>query len=152
MQKNRIIATPSTFKATLFLSLTLSIILIPQSSCTLFELMYVDCSKCYTNKPEYDIQKLYLTINDENPEVLVTVYIGPYESNNIYLTFKSREKDKMLTLRTDTQYTIKVEYKKKGRTYYVIDGCIIKARKIYDNCDEPCYYIVMKPIDLRLVF
>ena len=48
-------------------------------------LMDVDCSQCYTQRPEYASMKIKVTINEENPEVPITIFLGSYEKNQVRL-------------------------------------------------------------------
>jgi hypothetical protein len=126
--------------------------LIPNSSCNLIDRIFVDCSTCYTDIPIYSEQLIRVSIDNETPEVFITVYEGPWEKGNVEFTFTMFENEQTVVLRTDKHYTLRAEYTKNGRTYYVINGCILKVLEDYDSCDEPCYYVRHRSVDLRLKF
>lgn len=126
--------------------------LIPQSGCELMEIIVVDCNTCYTNYSEVSDIKVKVTINEENQQVTITAYYGPYENNNIAFVESSTREEKILFLETDKHYTLKAEYTKNGRTYYVINGAKLTVRRDTESCSDPCYYVTGKNVDLRLKF
>lgn len=128
------------------------LLFVPQSSCELLEILNVNCNECYTEYPQYEELTASITINEENNRVPFTVYYGPYERDNVAFRDTVWDNKLYLWLETDVDYTIKVDYMKNGRPYYVIDGAKLKVRKDTENCDQPCYFATGKSIDLRIKF
>lgn len=139
-------------KSTLRLIVLISIAFIPQSSCELLEIISVNCAECYTDYPYYEELRAEITINDENQFVPITVFIGPFEDNNISYRDTSIRVARYLWVETGVDYTIRAEYTKNGRTYYVINGAKLTTREDTESCDAPCYYVTGKNVDLRLKF
>ncbi len=126
--------------------------LLPNSGCELIEIIAINCNECYYNAPEVGYIKAKITINEENDQVTITAFFGAYENNNFAFEETSTSEEKKLWLDTDKHYTLRAEYTKNGRTYYVINGAKLITRRDTESCDEPCYYITGKDVDLRLKF
>lgn len=127
-------------------------LLMPQSGCELIEIITLNCNECYTDYPNYEELKASITINEENEGVPITVYYGPYERDNVAFRDTAWNDVIYLWVETEVNFTIKADYKKNGRPYYVLDGAKLKVRKDTENCDYPCYYATGKSIDLRMHF
>ena len=82
MQSNREhIGWPLNIKKLLSSLIVISFIVL--QSCVLQDLAEFDCSECYPEKPTHSWVELRLTINEENPEVPITIYLGPPENEVI---------------------------------------------------------------------
>lgn len=127
-----------------------ALIAIPYQSCELGEIISVDCSECYIDKPEWGAFEAEISLNQENPFVIITTYLGNYEDNNVAFVDTAYSSNKLIWVNTNTKYTLKADYKKNGRTYYVVNGGRLKVRLNNDTCDRPCYYITGSRMDLRL--
>jgi hypothetical protein len=139
-------------KSTLRVLVLITITLVPQSSCELLDIITVDCAECYTDYPYSEELSAEITINSENQAVPITVFYGPFENNDIAFRDTSIKSIKYLWLDTGVDYTIRAEYTKNGRTFYVINGAKLTPRKDTDSCNAPCYYVTGKKVDLRLKF
>jgi hypothetical protein len=152
MEATKKIISPKLTAISIRMVVVLILFLVPSSSCNLIDRLFVDCSNCYSDIPLYGEQSLRVSIDDENPEVTITVYIGPWEKGNVEYIFTMIENEQKIVLRTDVHYTLIAEYTKNGRTYNVVNGSILKVQEDYDSCDEPCYYVSHRSVDLRLKF
>ncbi len=47
------------------------------------DLSSFDCADCFQQKPEYVRLNVKVTINDQNPYVLLKIYIGNYEDGQL---------------------------------------------------------------------
>ena len=119
-------------------------------SCDSIDLSPVDCSECYTDEPEYGEIELKLTINDENPEIKITLYKEKFDATNPIYSEIVETTSIQLVIRTNIEYVVKAEYLKNGRSYHVVNRAKLKTKLDKENCDEHCYYIVGKSVDLRI--
>ena len=130
-----------------------SLIFIPLNSCEdMIERLSVDCSNCYTQKPDYFDVELRITIEDGNNKIPVTVYYGSYEDGNVAASDTAISESLKFNLPVDEDYSFKATYKKDGVNYYVINGTKLRARADYESCDETCYYITGDYVDMRKKF
>jgi len=120
------------------------------TGCDSISLSPVDCSECYTDKPKYGEIEVILTINNENPEVFITLYEEEFNEANAIYTGVIQTSTTRLTLRTNKEYVVKAEYLKDGRSYHVINRAKLKTKRDYETCSDPCYYIIDKSVDLRI--
>jgi tartrate dehydratase beta subunit/fumarate hydratase class I family protein len=50
------------------------------------------------------------------------------------------------------KYTVSATYYINGNNYTVVDSATPRIKYNKDECDEPCYYVYNKVIDLRLKY
>lgn len=119
-------------------------------SCDSINLSAVNCAECYIDDPEYGYIKLDLTINDENPEVMITLYNNTFDYDNIIYSEIVHYSSVELEIMTNKEYVIEAQYLKNGRSYHVVNRAKLKTRRDTESCNEPCYYIVKRSVDLRI--
>jgi len=130
---------------------TIAILL--QFSCERHDNVYlgsVDCADCYSVKPEYVRLNALITINDENPKVKLTVYVGNCEEGQVDWVDSTYMENYWVDVKPDRYYSMKAEYKDGDKTIYVIDGDEVKLKYTENSCDVGCYYKVGGFVDLRL--
>lgn len=109
-----------------------------------------DCARCYQDKPEYVQLRVKVTINEENPYVALTVYVGDFEENVIDWEDVTYNGTYWVDVYPDRYYSVKAEYKEGSKTVYAIDGDKVKLQYNSSDCDLPCYYQVGGYIDVSL--
>lgn len=110
-----------------------------------------DCRTCYQNRPDWVQLNVVTTINEENPFVPITIYIGNVEDGNIDWVDTSYSESYWVDVKPDRYYSVKAEYKDGSSTVYAIDGDKIKQKQNTTDCDVPCYYQAGGYIDVRLL-
>lgn len=101
----------------------------------------VDCDECYTEKPQYADLVIDLTINNRFGNVVVSVYEGELEDNQLVLTDTVDYTPFYAYVKGDKKYAVRAEYKKDAKKLYVIDGTRLKILLVRGECDEDCYVI-----------
>ena len=106
--------------------------------------------ECYLEeKPEYYDVKLKITINEENPEVPITVFYGNVQRNNVAKQLNANESIITINLKTNHEYTYQAKYLKGSDTVYVP----IKAKLSTDTytChNDTCWKVNNNVINLKL--
>lgn len=126
-------------------------IMINFSSCEQEDLdFYFDCDNCYDSIPVWDTLWVQLTINEENPFVPLTFYVGDIETGEKDWVDTSYTEEFWLTGLVDVEYSIKAEYKKGDQTIIAVDSDKIKAVDGSEECVPPCYYVRGGTLDVRL--
>lgn len=115
-------------------------------------LFEVDCSECYTLRPEYAPLTIEFTINGENPEVPYTIYLGEYEKNQVRLEDTARYSVISVDLFPNRYYSVRAKYRVGDKTVYALDGDEIELLKVSSQCDSVCWVIDEGEIDVRLKF
>lgn len=108
------------------------------------------CSECFQQRPEWVQLNIAVTINDENPFVPITIYVGNVEDNIVDWVDTTYNTDYWVDVKPDRDYSVKAEYKDGSKTIFAIDGDNVKLKYTDTNCDEPCYYQVGGYMDVRL--
>lgn len=124
------------------LTLVVLLLLIITGSCE--EKIYtgdVDCDECYTEKPQYADLIIDLTIANRFGNVVVNVYEGELEDNQVVLTDTVDYSPFYAYVRVDKKYAVRAEYKKGTETLYVVDGTKLKVLLVRGECDDDCYVI-----------
>lgn len=116
----------------------------------------VDCSECYTPKPEFGPVTVEITINSENKQVPVKVFKGKYEekylndfSSAVHIDTISQSSF-VVDLKVNEYYSVAAEYIKDGKKTIVVDGDKLKLYQVSDNCDEVCWIFRGGEIDATI--
>lgn len=123
------------------------------SSCERLEDITVpdfSCADCFQLRPDWVQLNIAVTINDENPSVPLTIYIGNIEDGNIDWVDTSFTKSYWVDVKPDKYYSVKAEYRDGSSIVYAIDGDKIKLKHNTSDCDQPCYYQSGGYMDARL--
>jgi len=109
----------------------------------------VNCSECEQEEPV----KAKLELRLENGyNSTIEIYEGNLEDSIIYISLFSIRNliDQYVPL--NRKYTITATYYDRGNRYVVVNSVI--PRVVYDeySCEEPCYYIYNRKVDLRLKY
>lgn len=110
----------------------------------------VNCSDCYTPKPDSAYMTLKFTINEDFKEIPFILYRGDYEDNQIDWIDTSHTATKDIWVRTDMKYSVKAKYKKGDKTLYAIAKGKVKVLLVTDACDENCYVIQDGAVNLEI--
>lgn len=119
-------------------------------SCAIESITEFKCSECYTEEPSHTWVDLNVTINAENPEVPITIYVGPPENEVIYSYDLANETPYKVKVENETAYTVKAEYRVDGRSRIVFNKIKTKIFYDYESCSEPCYWVSDKTVNLRI--
>jgi hypothetical protein len=109
----------------------------------------VNCSECEQEEP----LKAKLEIRLENGyNTTVNIYEGNLEDSIIYISKFAGSNRVYEYVPLNRKYTITATYYDRGNYYIVINSVI--PRVVYDeySCEEPCYYVYDRKVNLRLKY
>ena len=111
-----------------------------------------DYGDCNSVSPSVGTMIIKLSINDENPKVLVKVFKGNYDSPNPVLCKSDSLDDELwrVDLPVNEFYSVAAYYKVKGKTVIAIDGDRIKVDATV-KCDSNCYTLHDGHADVKLL-
>jgi hypothetical protein len=114
----------------------------------------VDCSKCYSPKPDSVNLILNLTINEVYTEVPVLIFKGDIGSGEFIDTIFCRKSPELFWVKAEETYSAKAIYNSADRTVFVVDGVKQKLNDINTaaDCPNECWTISNSSLDLRLVY
>ena len=113
---------------------------------------FTNCDDCTSVEPFDVIIKAELDPNNERG-VLVTLWEGRIEDNIIYdskTVINSSKYEKKVSL--NRTYTITATYIINNKSYTVVDSSTPRVRYTEDMCENPCYFIYDKTMDLTLKY
>jgi len=111
----------------------------------------VDCNECYGYVPDSANLIIYLTINQENPSVPVTVYKGSLEEGNIDWRDTATTNEFYLFSELNVAYTVEATYRLGNKTVVTYDGDRMHIYDGGDECGAPCYIVKGGIFDNRLL-
>jgi hypothetical protein len=109
-----------------------------------------DCAECVANEPREGFLSIRLTGN-ELP-VRVRVYQGEIEDSVLYAYTEIYGGKYTPGITLNKKYTVTATYNIGGSIYIAIDSATPKVRYIEDQCEESCYFVYDRVIDLRLKY
>jgi hypothetical protein len=89
---------------------------------------------------------------EKDTRATVVIYEGNLEDSIIYESVISDFRIYYRTVPLNRKYTLTATYYDRGNCYIVVNS--VTPRVKYDEtfCEEPCYYIFDKNVDLRLKY
>jgi hypothetical protein len=134
------------------LRLTMFIILASVFSCE--KDFLTKCPDCTSDEPE----TVDLIIYVDNPvssvsNLTINIYEGNLEDNILIKSYSMQNREvTYFEAQINKKYTVTANYTYGNRTYIAVDSAIPRIRYEPDECDNPCYYIYNKNLDLRLKY
>ncbi len=110
----------------------------------------INCSECITDPPLEAILKVSLS-KTEAP-ALITVYEGELEDSVFYKSSLTDSDGYNFAVILNKKYTVTAKYQINGNTYIAVDTATPKVKYTKDQCDDPCYFVYDRKIDLRLKY
>lgn len=114
--------------------------------------LFVKCSDCTENEPVNTFLEIKLDPDESGSGTLINVYDGNVEDSIIYDSFKTYAPDASVLVTLNKKYTVTATYYLHGDVYVAVDSATPKVRYDKTLCDNPCYFIYDKKIDLRLKY
>jgi hypothetical protein len=115
------------------------------------------CLDCVYEKPDTGSLSVKVTINSENPYVVLTIYKDKFDPARkdtigyIERTDTARTINYTVAVPVDKYYSVRARYKSGIKTIYAIDGSIFQAQQ-QSGCDNTCWQIVGGHLDATLKF
>jgi hypothetical protein len=111
---------------------------------------FTDCSGCTSNEPKEAI--LLIKLKDTESQVKINVYEGELEDSVIYGSAVFWGSEYNFTVGLNKEYTLTATYIIGGNTYTAIDSATPKVRFTETQCEEACYFVYDRVVDLRLKY
>jgi hypothetical protein len=111
----------------------------------------VNCSECYSPKPDSLDLIIDLSIDDEFKKVPLVIYRGDVEDNQIEYIDTAYASPYRLYVAVGTKYSVKAKYRKADSTVlYAVDGTTIKILLVTATCDVDCYVIKNDRMNVKI--
>jgi|APIni6443716594_1056825.scaffolds.fasta_scaffold800047_2 hypothetical protein len=136
----------TTFRILLFIILVISFSCEEQG-------LFIKCADCLEDEPVKAIVEARLESSLSYPEVIVNVWEGNLEDSVLLGTYTfPREKLFTRELTINKKYTVTATYYISGNFYTAVDSATPRVKYNKEQCDEPCYFVYDRLLDLRLKY
>lgn len=111
---------------------------------------FVKCSDCESTEPESTYIELKLKETDS--PVLINIYEGELEDSVLFFTASTLTTDYSVPVGINREYTVTATYQINGNIYIAVDSATPRVKYTKDQCEEPCYFVYDRILDLRLKY
>ena len=112
----------------------------------------VDCDECFDYEPDSADLLIYVTLNNENPEVPIKLYRGNVEQGKEDWVDTISESPFHLWSAVDQFYSITAEYTVGDKKIVAVDGDMMKVKHVSESCDYECWIIKGGYLKVELKF
>ncbi|TAL81282.1 MAG: hypothetical protein EPN88_00610 [Bacteroidetes bacterium] len=112
--------------------------------------LFVKCPDCTAEEPVKT--ELVVKLNEGNygAAILVNVYEGNLEDSVLYSSTNASGTEIKISVTLNKKYTVTAKYYLSDNEYIAVDSATPKVRYDKEQCDDPCYFVYDKVINLRL--
>ena len=113
---------------------------------------FADCNDCTVEIPR--TTDLLIKVTDIEMPVLISIYEGELEDSVLYdsIIVYNNVNEYTSQVPVNKIYTITARYEIDDDTYTAVDSATPKVRYTEDQCEEACYYVYDREVDLRLKY
>ena len=112
----------------------------------------IDCQECTEEEPVDALLELSLDVFASGTPTNIIIYEGNLEDECIYKSFSTTLKETTIRVTLNKKYTVTAEYNVSGTTYTAVDSATPRLKYNKDQCDNPCYFVYDKKVNLKLKF
>lgn len=136
----------------IFRKTVLVLLLVVIFSCEKTGLIIVECDNCLPQEPTVTNLDIRLDISDAEL-VRINVYEGNLEDSILYASFRAlRNTTATYRVPINKRYTLTAQYQIGGKQYITVDAAFPRVKFDKESCEEQCYYVYGKDLDLRLKY
>lgn len=115
--------------------------------------LFVKCADCTIDEPIDTQLDIKLDPRYQGTNIVLKIYEGNLEDSIIYYTYVTNNSNPTsLTVTLNKKYTVTSTYYSSGTKYVAVDSATPRVTYNKDQCDDPCYYVYDRKIDLRLKY
>lgn len=114
-------------------------------------MLEVNCNDCYGIQPDSANLIIYVTINQENDSVPLTLYKGSFDEGVIDWQDTATTEEFYLYSEMDAEYTVKATYHSGNQTIIAFDSDKMHLYNANEECGSPCHIVKGGIFDVRLL-
>jgi hypothetical protein len=115
--------------------------------------LIVKCPDCTADEPVNTDLEVKISQSPFGLETQINVYEGNIEDSILYRSSKSFGTSISFNVTLNKKYTVSATYFYAPDNYYIaIDSATPRVRFEKTQCDDPCYFVYDKDVDLRLKY
>jgi hypothetical protein len=113
---------------------------------------FADCNDCTVEIPRTTF--LFIKVTDTEMPVTINIYEGELEDSVLFDsgTVYNNVDEYSSNVPVNKSYSITATYKIDDDTYIAVDSAYPKVRFTEDQCEEACYYVYDREVDVRLKY
>lgn len=115
--------------------------------------LFVKCTDCSAEEPLNTNLEIKLDLSRNGFYTLVKIYEGNLEDSILY---RSQSTNVTYSLKVpvsiNKKYTVTATYNIPDNYYTTVDSATPRVKYEKDQCDDPCYFVYDKIVDLRLKY
>jgi len=136
----------------IILKLFLLVILVLSFSCE-EQGFFVKCADCTSEEPVNTNLEIKLDLSSNGYYTLINIYEGNLEDSILYTSQQTNITYFLkVSVAINKKYTVTATYFIPDNYYTAIDSATPRVKYEKDQCDDPCYFVYDKVIDLRLKY
>lgn len=114
--------------------------------------IFIKCPDCTAEEPLKTDLEIKLDLTFYSSATLIEVYEGNLEDNILYSSYNTRRTKTTIPVTINKKYTVTATYYIPGDYYITVDSATPRVRYDKEQCDDPCYFVYDRMIDLRLKY
>jgi hypothetical protein len=114
--------------------------------------LIVKCPDCKADEPSETDLNVKLDVAYYGYQTVINVYEGNLEDSILYRSFEVTGNHTSVTVNLNKKFTVTATYYIPDDYYVAIDSATPRVRFDKTKCDDPCYFVYDKDIDLRLKY
>lgn len=114
--------------------------------------LFVKCPDCTSDEPLNTNLEIKLDLPTPGRVTKVNIYEGNLEDSVLYGSINTTGSSASFSVTLNKKYTITADYYVPDDYYVAVDSATPRIRYDKTHCDNPCYFVYDKDIDLRLKY
>jgi hypothetical protein len=115
--------------------------------------LIVKCPDCVSDEPVKTSLNVKLDEESNSSPTVINVFEGNFEDSVLYGSYESAVNYySTIQVSLNKKYTVTATYHIGDNYYVAIDSATPRVRYDKTQCDNPCYFVYDKDIDLRLKY
>lgn len=135
----------------IFIRSLIFVLLVLSFSCEKTGLYLVNCSDCTADEPTDAELDIRLDLN-EFALTEINIYEGFLEDSILFASFRSGKINATYKVPLNKKFTVTAKYNIGGNIYIAVDSAFPRVKYDKVTCQDPCYYLYDKVLDLRLKY
>jgi hypothetical protein len=115
--------------------------------------IFIKCNDCTETEPVQTSLELKFDVNYNQTPIIIKVYEGDLEDSVLFKTYYVYGTSTTISdITINKKYTVTATYYIPDNYYITVDSALPKVKYVKDLCENPCYYVYDRVIDLRLKY
>ena len=114
--------------------------------------LFVKCPDCLSDEPLNTNLEVKLDLPASGQVTKVNIYEGNLEDSVLYGSLNTTGSYASFSVTVNKKYTVTASYYVPDDYYVAVDSATQRVKYDKTHCDNPCYFVYDKNVDLRLKY